>query len=254
VTALLLVLLAQTSPPLVQAAQTPAAPYVEREHGEVCVVEPGPNGGELRHCRKEGSEYTGAPAPQPAAVKSEPMSETVRPPSQFGFAMKLGAAFPMGASENSRQPGAALHGRLGVRYALLDRSQKPGRGNLAFTVMGGGDTDGVHAGLGFEARVEATAGGESFLLQPVFAAFASTGAQYLMAGQVPEFHVGGGISLDLLFSGMFSGGGQIWLPAGGGNGALFAAILFLLAPTLEYRYVMRGDGTHYNALLVSMGL
>lgn len=247
-------LLAQTSPPLVQASETPAAPYVVREHGEVCVVEPAPNGGELRHCRKEGSEYTGAPAPSPSAVKEAPDTEHDRPPSQFGFAMKLGASFPINTDDTPGQLGTAIHGRLGLRYALLDRTQRPGRGNLAFALMGGGDVDGRRGGLGIEGRIEATAGGEYFLLEPVFAAFASAGAQYLMVGQVPEFHVGGGISFDLLFSGMFSGGDHLWIPAGGGNGTLFAAVLFILAPTLEYRYVMRGDGTHYNALLLSMGL
>ncbi|MFT3841162.1 MAG: hypothetical protein QM723_29490 [Myxococcaceae bacterium] len=253
-TSLVLVLLAQTSPPLVQASETPAAPYVVREHGEVCVVEPAPNGGELRHCRKEGTEYTGAPAPTPGAVKEAPDAEHDRPPSQFGFAMKLGASFPIDTDDHTSQASTAIHGRIGARYALLDRSQKPGRGNLAFALLGGGDVDGRRGGLGVEGRIEATAGGESFLLEPVFVAFVSAGAQYLMVGQVPEFHAGGGISFDLLFSGMFSGAGHVWLPLGGGNGTLAAAVLFLLAPTLEYRYVVRGDGTHYNALLLSMGL
>jgi hypothetical protein len=242
---------------LVAAPSTPAAPYVTREHGEVCVVEPGPNGGELKHCRREGSEYSGAlarPAPTVKASPAEPEIDKERPPSQFGFAMKLGATFPFGQDTQIGQPGTtALHGRIGLRYALLDRSQKPDRGNLAFTLMGGGDLDGLHGGFAIETRVEATVGGDSLLLEPVFCVFAGGGAQYLMPGQVPEFHFGGGVSMDLLFSGVLGSSG-LWIPAGSGNGSALAALLFILAPTLEYRYVVRGDGTHYNAFVLAMGM
>jgi hypothetical protein len=244
--------LAQSAPPLVAVPNTPAAPYVVREHGEVCVVEPAPNGGETKSCRKEGAEYNGAAATPPPAVKEDPKAkEEQRPPSQFGFAMKLGAAFPFGEDSSAVQSSTALHGRVGLRYALFDRSKEPGRPNLALAMLGGGDLDGSRGGLGVETRLEGTVGGDNLLLEPLFNVFAAVGVQYLLSS-VPELHVGGGLNLDLLCTGILGGMGGLFLSSG--SGAAAAVIGFLLAPTVEYRYVMRADGTHYNAVLLAMGM
>ena len=243
--ALLVLILAQTAAP---------QPRVERSSTEVCVVEPLAEGGEARHCRARDADYSGGVLDAPSLGQKVEVPVNERP-THFGFAMALGGGVPVIDGGNTS---GTVHGRFGVRYAFLDREQNPGRLNLAVALLGGGDVDGSRAGAGFEARIEATVGGHRRWLEPTLDVFVAAGVQHLDASMKPEWHIGGGVSLDLVFSRLFDSpandnAGTVLLPFAVAPQFAIAA-LFVLSPTAELRYVTRADGSSYGELVVGIGL
>jgi hypothetical protein len=161
-----------------------------------------------------------------------------------------------GEADTTRVPMLGLHGRAGLRFALLDRSEDPGRPNLGFAVLAGGDYTNLAHGFGAEARFEVGVGGSSELYQPFFNTFVSAGFQNLWFDSKPELHAGFGAGMDLLFSGLFHENFSVDLGHlhAGGAAAVGAVVAFLLAPSVEVRWVVRPDGTLYKCALFSFAV
>lgn len=174
--------------------------------------------------------------------------------NRSGLAFTLGVLG--GESDARHEKMFGFHGRAGMRFALLDRSEDPGRFNIGLAVLAGADYTNLAHGFGVEGRLELNGGGDAELYQPFFNFFGAAGFQNLWFDSKPELHFGFGAGMDTIFSGVFkqSLGADLSELGDGPVATLTAVMAVLLMPTVEVRWVMRPDGTTYKVALFSFGV
>ncbi|MFT3841163.1 MAG: hypothetical protein QM723_29495 [Myxococcaceae bacterium] len=161
-----------------------------------------------------------------------------------------------GESDTRHQKMIGFHGRAGMRFALLDRSEDPGRLNVGLAVLAGADYTNLAHGFGVEGRLELNGGGDAELYQPFFNFFGAAGFQNLWFDSKPELHLGFGAGMDTFFSGVFRQtlGDDLSQLGDGAGAALTTVLAAVLMPTVEVRWVLRPDGTTYKVALFSFGV
>jgi hypothetical protein len=191
-----------------------------------------------------------------AAAPDEQIQDDERPGTlgnRAGVVANLGLIG--GSSATRAEPMLGVHGRIGMRFALLDRSDDPGRANVGLAVLLGGDSTNLAHGFGAEARIEFTAGGTSDLYQPFFTGFVAAGVQNIWFDCKPELHAGFGAGLDVIVSGILGRDHDLSFRAPHhADLGLVAVVAFLLAPSVELRWVQRPDGSTYKVALISVGV
>jgi hypothetical protein len=191
-------------------------------------------------------------APVFAAAPDEQIQDDEKPGTfgnRAGVVVNLGLLAGFADSRGDAMLG--FHGRAGMRFALLDRSDNPGRPNVALALLLGGDCSNLAHGFGAEARVEFTAGGTNELYEPFFTAFGAAGFQNLWFDNKPELHLGFGAGVDVLISGVLGNHDPSFHSRNLGAGVVLG---FLLAPSVELRWVQRSDGSTYKVALISFAV
>jgi hypothetical protein len=199
-----------------------------------------------------------AQSPPPLVqVDAMPLTESYgRPASGYS---RLGFAALAGIGVNALEGPLGLHGRVGARLGLLDRTQSGEGANIALAVLAGAGNGKKGATFGIDLRIELVyVGNKVEALEPIANLYFTTGVVLPTNGFGPiGFHVGGGLGFDLMFSGLLGNTGSLWSAVGSSReiGLVIAAVILIVtSPTVEGRYTVRADGSGFGSVVIGVGI